>query len=127
MYADQIRRHRQLLGLSRQALADRMGVSATAVYKWENGQSQPDIPMLQRLADLFDVTLDELCDRPGRAPAPSEEDGTKLENIAVMTRAFRRLTQEEQEKYIAVGRALFEHAFEHDRQEKRRRAKEDET
>ncbi len=127
MYADQIRRHRQLLGLSRQALADRMGVSATAVYKWENGQSQPDIPMLQRLADLFDVSLDELCDRPGRSSAPSEEDGAKLENIAVMTRAFRRLTKEEQEKYIAVGRALFEHAFDHDRQEKRRHAKEDET
>ncbi len=127
MYADQIRRHRQLLGLSRQALADRMGVSATAVYKWENGQSQPDIPMLQRLADLFDVSLDELCDRSGRSSAPSEEDGAKLENIAVMTRAFRRLTKEEQEKYIAVGRALFEHAFDHDRQEKRRHAKEDET
>lgn len=107
VYAERIRLLRQKKGLSRQALADRMGVSATAVYKWENGQSQPNIDMLEKLANLFGVTLDELCDRRMET---AEADATMV-NISVMTRALRQLTEEEQEKYLAVGRALFAHAF----------------
>lgn len=92
--------------MTRQALADAMGVSTTAVYKWENGMAQPSIPMLQKLADLFGVTLDNLC-----GYVPREREDGSVENIAVMTRAFRRLTPKEQEQYIALGRVLFERAF----------------
>lgn len=109
MYADQIRRHRQRLGMSQLALGERLGISSVAVSKWERGQSQPDIPTLKQLADLFGVSMDELC---GHQTVPSEAD----ENMSVMARAFGRLTRDEQEKYLAVGRALFAHAF--DREEK---------
>lgn len=106
MYADKIRFLRQKQGLSQQALGELLGVSATAVHKWEHGQSQPDIPALKKMSAIFGVSIDELCDHhpPVRQP---EDDG----NITIMTRAFRQLTPEEQEKYLAVGRALFEHAF----------------
>ena len=93
--------------MSRQELAGYMEVSSTAVYKWETGQTQPDIYALQRLAVLFEVTLDDLCDFRPRAP----ENENKVRNLSVMARSFSRLTEEEQEKYLAVGRALFEHAF----------------
>lgn len=105
MYADQIRMHRQRLGLSQGSLGKLLGVSAVAVGKWERGISQPDIGTLSRMADIFSTTIDELC---GRSPQPEASSGS---NIHVMTRAFRQLTQDEQEKYIAVGRALFAHAF----------------
>ena len=105
MYADQIRKHRQRLGMSQQALGERLGISSVAVSKWERGQSQPDIPTLKRLADLFGVSMDELC---GHRTVPPAAD----ENMSVMARAFGRLTRDEQEKYLAVGRALFAHAFE---------------
>lgn len=84
-----------------------LGVSQTAVYKWETGQSQPDIHTLLHLADLFQVTLDDLCDHQ---PALAAEEST-VANITVMNRAFRQLTPQEQEKLLAVGRALFAHAF----------------
>jgi len=100
-YAEKIRRHRQRMGLSQQQLGERMGVSAVAVSKWERGQSQPDIPTLTALADLFGMTLDELCGRR------EEEPG----NITLMARAMGRMTPEEQEKVLAVGKALFAHAF----------------
>ena len=105
VYAEQIRMHRQRLGLSQGSLGKIMGVSAVAVGKWERGLSQPDIDTLSRLADLFNISIDELC---GRSPQPESAAGS---NIHVVTRAFRQLTQDEQEKYIAVGRALFAHAF----------------
>lgn len=111
MYAERIRALRIRAGLSQQQLGNQLGVSAVAVGKWERGQTQPDIRSLTRMADIFGTTIDDLCDRAAAAPGDAP-------NVQVMTRAFRQLTEEEQEKLIAVGRALFAHAF--DQEEGRR-------
>ena len=100
MFADQLIKYRQKHGLTQQGLAAELEVSVSAIQKWERGQAEPNARTLQRMADLFGVSMDELCDR-----MPPET------NISVMTRAFRQLTEEEQEKLIAVGRSLFRHAF----------------
>lgn len=47
-------------GLSQDALAEKMGVSRQSVSKWENDSSVPELEKLIRLAEIFDVTLDEL-------------------------------------------------------------------
>lgn len=107
MYGDEIRSLRLRAGMSQQELGSRLGVSAVAVGKWERGQTQPDIQTLSRLADLFGTTIDDLC---GHSVPLSKEAGEDM-NIHIMTRAFRQLTPDEQEKYLAVGRALFAHAF----------------
>lgn len=104
MYAERIRALRLRAGMSQQELGASLGVSAVAVGKWERGQTQPDIHSLTRMADIFGTTIDDLCDH---APRCQEEEP----NIRIMTRAFRQLTAEEQEKFLAVGRALFGHAF----------------
>jgi repressor LexA len=49
-------RHR----LSQQELADIAGVSNVAVSRWETGKSDPRVYNLQRIADHFGMTLDEL-------------------------------------------------------------------
>lgn len=41
-------------------LAEKLGVSAQAVSKWENDQTCPDITLLPELAKLLGVTVDEL-------------------------------------------------------------------
>ena len=105
MYAESIRAYRLKCRMSQQTLADELGVSAVAVSKWERGQTQPGIQALTRMADIFGVTVDDLVGREPSTAAPEED------NVRVMTRAFRQLTAEEQEKFLAVGRALFAHAF----------------
>ena len=57
-------KHRKRLGLTQDQLAEKLGVTAQAVSKWENDQSCPDIYMLPKLADLFGVTTDDLLGRP---------------------------------------------------------------
>lgn len=57
--------HRKRLGLTQDQLADKLGVTAQAVSKWENDISCPDINMLPRLAEEFGTTTDALL---GRAP-----------------------------------------------------------
>ena len=41
-------------------LAKKLNISPQAVSKWETGESIPDIEMLELLADLYGLTLDEL-------------------------------------------------------------------
>lgn len=60
---ERIKYHRKRLGLTQEELARRMGVSAQAVSKWENNLSCPDISVLPELAEIFDISLDELLGR----------------------------------------------------------------
>ena len=46
--------------LSQEDVADKIGVTRQAVAKWENGGSLPDILNCEALADLFDVSLNDL-------------------------------------------------------------------
>ena len=49
--------------VTQEDLAAQLGVTATAVSKWENNYTLPDILMLCALADYFDVTTDDLLGR----------------------------------------------------------------
>ena len=73
-FAEIIVKHRKALGLTQEALAQKLGVTNQAVSKWESGQSCPDLALLPGLADLFGVTLDELFGRevPKAEPLPQE-------------------------------------------------------
>ena len=48
-------------GISQEKLAEMVGVSRQAVTKWESGKSNPDTENLIRLAEIFGISLDELC------------------------------------------------------------------
>ena len=41
-------------------LADALGISFQAVSNWERGNSMPDISRLSELAELFDVSVDDI-------------------------------------------------------------------
>lgn len=55
-----IMEHRKRLGLTQDALAERLGITAQAISKWENDLSCPDIAMLPKLAEIFGISADEL-------------------------------------------------------------------
>lgn len=59
---------RKKSGLSQEKLAELVGVSRQAVTKWESGKSNPDTENLVRLAEIFGVSIDELC--TGEEPKP---------------------------------------------------------
>ena len=58
--ADTIRAFRKARSLTQQQLADALGVTVGAVYKWEANLSAPDLSLLVELADLFDTSVDVL-------------------------------------------------------------------
>lgn len=70
---ERIKYHRKRLGMTQEQLAERMGVSAQAVSKWENNLSCPDISVLPELADIFGISVDELLGRSVSDTAPVKE------------------------------------------------------
>lgn len=51
---------RKSAGLSQDELAEKCGVSRQTVSKWERGECVPDATSLVKLADIYDVTVDEI-------------------------------------------------------------------
>ena len=74
-----IMHHRKRLGLTQDQLAEKCGVTAQAVSKWENDQSCPDINMLPRLASLFGTTTDALLGHEPVCGVNTEEDAAGWE------------------------------------------------
>ena len=58
--ADKIIRLRKKNGWSQEELADKMNISRQAVSKWERDLSFPDISSIPKLAEIFEVSVDEL-------------------------------------------------------------------
>ena len=56
----EIRRLRQDRGLTQEALAAALNVTAQTVSKWECGNSIPDVQLLPEIAVYFGVSIDQL-------------------------------------------------------------------
>lgn len=61
--------HRIAAGLSQDALAQRVGVSRSQVWKLEAGKHAPSDPLRIRLAAAFDTTVPALFPHDVTAPA----------------------------------------------------------
>ena len=68
--------YRKHSGLTQAKLAEQLNYSDKAVSKWERGESVPDVLTLVQLAELFDITVDELLADPEALP---EEAGGRIE------------------------------------------------
>ncbi len=60
---------RKAAGLTQEQVAERIGVARQTLAKWENGESMPDVGSCNRLAELFDVSLDDLVNYEGGGTA----------------------------------------------------------
>ena len=58
--AENIKKFRKERKLTQEQLAEAMGVSVSAVYKWESNQSTPEIRLILEMADLFHTSTDVL-------------------------------------------------------------------
>lgn len=61
-FGKKIRQLRFKAGLTQEQLAEKLGIGAQAVSKWENAAAMPDITALPLLAEIFGVSIDDLFD-----------------------------------------------------------------
>ena len=58
--AENIRAFRKQRKLTQEQLAEALGVSVGAVYKWESKSSLPELRLIMEMADFFEVSVDTL-------------------------------------------------------------------
>ncbi|WP_241159514.1 helix-turn-helix domain-containing protein [Adlercreutzia sp. ZJ176] len=96
-------------GLSQEELAAQLGVSRQAVSKWERGEAAPDTGNLVALADLYEVTLDQLVrGEEGRAQAQKETEAQGQEEedqaqVQAQTQARRQVQSQDQAQEARVS------------------------
>lgn len=81
MIGDVIRKYRKEAGMTQEEMAQRIGVTAPAVNKWEKGSTQPDISLLAPIARLLGITTDTLL---------SYRDSLTAQEIADLIRKLDR-------------------------------------
>lgn len=60
MFSNNLITLRKMKKMSQEEIADIVGVSRQTISKWETGEALPDIEKGKKLAEIFDVSMDEL-------------------------------------------------------------------
>ncbi len=58
--AENIKNLRKAHSLTQEQMAEALGVTVGAVYKWEAGLSMPEIKLIMEIADFFEISVDTL-------------------------------------------------------------------
>ena len=64
-FLERLKRLRKAWKLSQERLAEAIGISYSAYRRYESGERDMPLTVAVRLADLFQVSLDELAGRKG--------------------------------------------------------------
>ena len=78
---------RKQRGLTQEALANRIGITKTQVYRYENGSSQPTLEVIKKMAIALSVTTDQLIFE--------EDERQPDESLVLLMEGVSRLDPEE--------------------------------
>lgn len=104
--ADKITELRKKRGWSQEELAEKVDVTRQSVSKWESAQSTPDLDKILKLAEIFEVTTDELLKAEQRfEDEKSSEKKDKNEKKKICEKITRnaeerKVTAEEAQEFL---------------------------
>lgn len=98
-----IKQLRLKAGLTQEQLAEKLGISAQSVSKWENAVAMPDIVMLPLLSETFGVSIDELFD------LSTEQRFNRIENRMDITDELPHALFWEYETFLKEHLSSLEH------------------
>ncbi len=95
---------RQKLGISQRELSEKLGIPQTTLFSYETNTNEPSIQTLIKLADFYNISLDELVGR--------ESDSINLkylnENESYLIRKILKMNSLELAKTTAYVKGLTE-------------------
>lgn len=107
MFQNNLRSLRKKSGLSQEELGIRLNIARQTISKWENGVSVPDAETLVKLAEILDVSVNELLgtdikpDEITDKAAIAEQLARVNEQLAIKNKRSRRIWK------IVIGILLF--------------------
>lgn len=114
--AQQIQYLRASRGWTQGQLADRLGVSKQSVSNWETGTKSPRMGILQKMADLFEVSIGFITDGDGSdeiidlkiSSTVAELSQSRKRNVYSFVK--RQLEEQNNESKLEFPEALAAHA-----------------
>jgi len=95
MLQENIKAFRKDRGLTQEELAIRVNVVRQTVSKWEKGLSVPDADMLQKIAEVLEVSVSQLLGREEEPEKDRNEVAEQLarinEQLAIRNRRTKRI------------------------------------
>lgn len=68
--ADNLIKYRKHFGFTQASLAEKLNYSDKAVAKWESGESLPEVYVLSQIAEIYDITVNDLLTERKRIKMP---------------------------------------------------------
>lgn len=82
---EQIKKYRNIKGMTQQDIADALGESSgRVIYNWEKGIGRPDCDKLARLCDLLEVSADELIGCKSMAQRPTATEWNTIQKYRAL-------------------------------------------
>ena len=99
---------RKANGMTQKDLAEKLNVSDKTVSRWERDDGAPDLAVIPVIAEIFDVTCDELLRGERKSPteraeAPEEDEPTPKAEKQRQRLLKSTLSQYKNHTYIAIG------------------------
>ncbi|MCK1976026.1 helix-turn-helix transcriptional regulator [Jeotgalicoccus huakuii] len=94
MLSSNLKKYRNRFNYTQQQVADKIGVTRPAYTAYEKGTRNPDSAMLSKLADVFDVTIDELLGREPKQHSADEFDVFMFEDKEAFDALPEKVKQE---------------------------------
>ncbi|WP_165006008.1 MULTISPECIES: helix-turn-helix transcriptional regulator [unclassified Enterococcus] len=111
MFPQRIKELRLKKKLTQQEVATHLGITRPAYTAYESGKREPDFAILQRLAELFDVTTDYLLGANQTPDWADKDDLVELDKLldSNVNMAFNgeNLTEEEKQRVKDVLTGIF--------------------
>lgn len=99
-----MREFRKAAGLTMKQLGEIVGMSESTISLYERGFHEPDIETMTRIADALHVSIDRLLGR-------EQQEKPASPTISIVARGMEGMTEEEQQRFIAMARAAFPNVF----------------
>lgn len=86
---------------TQQYVAKLIGVARPTYTAYENGTKEPPFDTLNKIADIFDVSIDYLQGRTNELSARNEKNNINKDDLAVLEE-FQKLNNEDKEYIIGL-------------------------
>ena len=80
---------RKSISMTQKDLAEKLNITDKAVSRWETGKSYPDIEMLEKLAKVFDVSINDILN--GKETVPEIREAVADKNIVEVMKQTKKV------------------------------------
>lgn len=99
-----LREIRKSRGLTQEELGDLVGLTKASISFYESGKQDPGVDTLKRIADVLNVSVDNLLGREEQG-----EDGTlHTAEARILANGIDKMPKEQREQAIRIMQTVFE-------------------